>query len=325
MHRQRQTANWDDLRFVLAVADKGSVSAAARALGVNHATVLRRIAAFEPAEGAPVFERTPGGYVVPPDKLPVIEAAREAEAAMAAVSRTLRVAGPPLSGSIRVTSTDTFCMTLLPQITAEIQARMAGVQIDLICTNAHLDLARMHADITVRPARTLPDNLSGQQAGVLGMAVYAAPGHRRTVWLGLRGVLAQSIAGVWMAREVPPERVVGGADSFVVLREMAALGIGQAVLPCVLAEGDARLVRLAGAAPPMVVPIWVASHIDLAQAQHLKLARAGLAEALLARASQLAGEATAAAGPVSAAPLRADRAHVRIDTRAEPVPRSGRV
>mgnify|MGYP000580855527 CR=1 FL=1 len=88
--------NWDDLRFVLAVAEAGTVSGAARVLGVNHATVLRRIAAFEERHGAPVFQRTQQGYVIRPDMLQVIEAAQEAGAAMRGAERGAMLIGFPL-------------------------------------------------------------------------------------------------------------------------------------------------------------------------------------------------------------------------------------
>ncbi len=103
----------DDVRYVLAVAESGSVSAAARALGVNHATVLRRIAAFEEAQGAPVFDRTAQGYAVPPEKLRVIEAAREAAQAIEAVARHMTGNGTG-AGAVRVTSTDSLCASVLP-------------------------------------------------------------------------------------------------------------------------------------------------------------------------------------------------------------------
>ncbi|MBS0563422.1 MAG: LysR family transcriptional regulator, partial [Proteobacteria bacterium] len=72
-------ANWDDLRFVLAVIQEGSVSAAARVIGVNHATVLRRVAAFEAAHGLALFDKTARGYRIPPDRAQVIEAARDVD------------------------------------------------------------------------------------------------------------------------------------------------------------------------------------------------------------------------------------------------------
>ena len=281
--------NWDDLRFVLAVAESGSVSAAARALGVNHATVLRRIAAFEDAEGAALFDRTPQGYVVPPDRLRVIEAAREAAMAIEAVSRMIRGAGSALSGAIRITSTDTFCTTVLPGIVAELQAGSPGLRIDLICTNAHVDMARLNADITVRPAQRLPDDLAGEAAGHLGLGVYAPPGQERALWLGLRGAISRSPVAAWIEQTVPPDQVTGGADSFVVLREMVASGLGRAFLPVCLAEGDPRLRRLPDVTPAMSVPIWVASHVDLAEAPRLRQLRSRLVLALKAQRSRLAG------------------------------------
>ena len=74
--------DWDDLRMILAVAEAGSVSAAARGLGVNHATVLRRIAAFERATGIELFDKTARGYTVPEDRQRIVEAIGEVDAAI---------------------------------------------------------------------------------------------------------------------------------------------------------------------------------------------------------------------------------------------------
>ncbi|MDJ0824344.1 MAG: LysR family transcriptional regulator [Rhodobacter sp.] len=282
MHKE----NWDDLRFVLAVAENGSVSAAARALGVNHATVLRRIAAFEARHGSPVFERTARGYTIPADGLRLIEAAREVENAVLAVDRMIDGAKAPLRGVVRITSTDTLCHTVLPRILAELAGEAEGLRLELICANAHVDLARMHADIAVRPALTLPDDLDGVAAARLGFAVYAArpdPGR----WLGLSGPLARSRPAEWLAEAVRPGAVAGSADSFVTLREMAAAGLGRAVLPCILGEGDPRLERHGAPLAEAEVPIWVAAHADLAGAPRIRVVRDRLATSLRAREAEL--------------------------------------
>jgi DNA-binding transcriptional LysR family regulator len=286
-HKAGAGGNWDDLRFVLAVAETGSVSAAARQLGVNHATVLRRIAAFEAAEGAPTFDRTAQDYSVPPDRLRVIEAAREAAAAFAAVGRTIRGAGSALVGTIRVTSTDSLCASILPLVLAELQAQARGLMVELISNNHHVDLARMDADITVRPAPRLPDDLRGEVAGAMAFAAYAPAGQATEEWLLPTGMLVRSPISAWMAANVAPDRIRPGADSFVILREMVAAGLGRAVLPAVLAAGDPRLLRLPDL-PPTSVPIWVASHVDLAEAPRLRQARARLVLGLRARAALLA-------------------------------------
>ncbi len=283
--------NWDDLRFVLAVAEAGSVSGAARALGVNHATVLRRIAAFEAAEGTPVFDRTPTGYVVPPDRLRVIEAAREAAIAMEAVSRSIRAAGAPPSQVVRVTSTDSFCQHVLPPLIAALATGAQPQRVELLCTNSHVDLARMTADVTVRPTMRLPDDLAGEAAGVLGFGAYGTPGVSGP-WLGLLGTLSRAAAADWMRRTLHEDEIRGGADSFLVLRELVAAGMGCCFLPCFLGDHDPRLTRHPDPDAVLQVPIWVASHADLAGSPRLRAVRQHLARGLLAQADRLAGRRT---------------------------------
>jgi DNA-binding transcriptional LysR family regulator len=286
MHRD----NWDDLRFVLAVAETGSVSAASRELGVNHATVLRRVAAFEERHGFLVFERTPTGYAVPRDRQRIIEAARSAEAAHLAVIRLISGARAPLSGAMRITSTDTFCQSVLPRALMRLKADAPELRIDVLSSNSHADLSRIEAEIAVRPTNDLPEDLTGEVAADLGFAVYApADAPNTSAWLGLSGVLARSKAADWLKDAIATQELAGAADSFVTLREMVAAGQGRAVLPCILGDDDARLIRLPEAMPDIVVPVWVASHVDLADAPRIAAVRSRLAEALRADAARIRG------------------------------------
>jgi DNA-binding transcriptional LysR family regulator len=278
--------NWDDLRYVLAVADSGSVSAAARALGVNHATVLRRVAAFEERHGVSLFEKGARGYTIPPDRLRVVEAAREAEAAMAAVSRLLHGRGAPAAGRVRVATTDTFSLTVMPGILAGIEGAV-GARFELLTSNGHLDFARLHADIAVRPAVRLPDDLAGERAAELAFAAYGRPGAAR--WIGVRGTLAASAVGRWFAEAVPEAELAGGADSFPVLCALAEAGLGRVVLPCVLGDASRTLERVRGGPEGLSVPVWVASHVDLAEAPRLRQMRAAIAAGLARHGPALAG------------------------------------
>lgn len=274
--------NWDDLRFVLAVAETGSVASAARSLGVNHATVLRRIASVEERAGRPIFERTPTGYRLPPDRMALVEAAREVSAAISGVEDILmeRQEG---RRAVRITSTDTLCATVLPPITARMSAD--GVVVDLRVSNLHLDLGRLHADIALRLTPALPPDLAGEQAGMLGMAVYRAPGGQAD-WLGLRGPLRRARL---LMEALPAEAraASGGADSFVALTRMAAAGAGRALLPCILADEDPRLERQSAVLAS--IPIWVASHIELADSPRLTRLRRRIGQGLEERAAALSG------------------------------------
>lgn len=274
--------NWDDLRFVLAVVDEGSVSGAARRLGVNHATVLRRIAAFEEATGTELFDKTARGYSVPPDRLPIVDAAREVDRAVQSVSRLLVGARAPLTGEVRITSTDSLCQVLLPPIIASISREAPEVRVQLLSSNAHMDLGRIQADITVRPTVKLPDDLVGSRAAELAFGLYHLSTERpdKLPWLALVGQLSRTVASRWMADSLSDSDITHGADSFMTLRELAVQGRGLAILPRFLGDSDARLTRVIGMLPPLSVDIWVASHVDLASVPRIALMRRLLTEAL---------------------------------------------
>ncbi|SFK64067.1 LysR family transcriptional regulator [Shimia haliotis] len=269
--RFMHSENWDDLRFVLAVADTGTVSGAARKLGVNHATVLRRVAAYETRFGVAIFDRTPKGYTVRADRVRMIEAAREAEAALGSVTRMLQGEQAPVMGSVRVSSTDSLCQFVLPEIIGALHKDVSGLRIALMSTNARSDFSRAQADVAVRPTDELGEDMVGDVGARLGFGVYAtdpAPDE----WLGLAGPLTRSLAARWMAERVAPEKIVSAADSFVVLAYMAGIGLGRAVIPCVLGDADARLMRLDQGALPSA-PIWVANHVDMAGVSRIEATR----------------------------------------------------
>lgn len=285
-------SNWDDLRFVIAVAEHRTLSAAARALGVNHATVLRRVQAFEEAQGGPVFSRTGQGYEILPDRQRVIDAARDVAGAVETVSRLMRGATAPMRGTVRISATDTFCTTILPKIAARIMAGSEGLRIEVSNSNTHADFARMQADIAVRPTTSLPPEMRGELACGLGFAVYAAPGAADGPWLGLAGPLAKSALADWMARRVDPSDIGAGADSFVTLRDLARQGLGRAILPCILGDATTELTRHGERL--MEVPIWVASHVERADSPRLRLLRGRLVDGLREQSELLAGMAARA-------------------------------
>jgi len=272
--------NWDDIRFVLAVVDTGSVSGAARVLGVNHATVLRRVASFEERNGGPIFDRSATGYQIAQDKLRAIEAAKEVANAVESVERLLKGSAPKVSGVVRITSTDSLCLEVLPEIVARMMQDLPDLRIELHSTNAHLDLARLHADISIRPARVLPDDLIGESAGQLRFAVYHPVGLPDASWLGLRGPLLRSVVADWVQDQMDGNTAVAGADSFPVLAQMVAQSIGRAVLPSFIGDVTAGIVRADLTLPVADVPVWVATHGDLAETPRLRLVRRVLANAL---------------------------------------------
>ena len=277
--------NWDDLRVVVAVADQGSVAAAARVLSLNHATVLRRIAAFEERQGIRLFEKTRRGYRVSPNRRALIEAIREAAQAVGQVEHMIDAERPNLYGGLRLTSTDTFCHTILPRMISALSQEL-GQMIEVISDNAHLDLGRTQAHVTVRPALALPPDLDGEIAAHFRFGVYSAPtGHDR--WLGLSGAPGRSAAGKWLQERTSANEI--SADSFLTLARLAAEGAGRTLLPCVFGDPYPGLQRVALVDEIPPTPIWVASHVDYARSGRLRRVRKHLVEAFRDVERQLLG------------------------------------
>lgn len=303
--------NWDDLRFVLAVADQGSVASAARRLGVNHTTVLRRVHAFETLQQIRLFERLPTGYVLTAEGEQLVAAARSIDDTVAALERRIAGRDLKLEGVIRVTTTDSFMTTVLPRHLAGFRALHPRIAIELALTNSRLNLTKRDADVAIRPARELPSPLIGKRAADVGFAVYGAaayletrpadpfaPGH---VWLGGDEMLANSPVTAWMHRHVPDARVAFRADSFVALRHAARAGLGLAVLPCCLADGDPVLQRLGAPADDLTIGLWVLTHRDLSHAARIRAFVDHMVKALAEDRATLSGKPASGAFPVDGA------------------------
>lgn len=270
----RGGAAWDDLRYVLALAEQGSLAAAAQALGVSHTTVLRRMQAFEASEGLRVFERLPTGWVPTAAGGELVAAAREIAERVAAAERKVAGRDLRLSGDVRITTTDTLMASVLGRPLADLRRAHPGIRLELVVSNALLDLARRAADVAVRPARLAPEVLVGRRISSVAFAVYeareraAARGPvadlRAAAWTAPDASLSATAVARWMRAAVPPASVVLRADSLVALRDAAAAGVGLAALPCYLGDGDPRLVR---ARPEpiaeLATALWVLTHQDL--------------------------------------------------------------
>ena len=256
------SSSWDNLRYVLAVIDSGSLSAAARDLGVNHATVLRRIASFEAQYGGTLFEKSVNGYRLLPGKEVLVRAIREVENSVLTVERLMMGANPQLSGVVRISSTDTICQHLLPDVLQTIRSESPELEIEVLCSNLHLNFARMEADIFVRPAASAPADTISEKTCDLVLRAFGTSDNLDK-WFGLKGPIANSNAASWLAKNVAEGDITSGADSFLVLSRMAQTGAGIAILPSFVGDNTPGLVHLPDKMPDLSVPVWVGTHQDL--------------------------------------------------------------
>jgi DNA-binding transcriptional LysR family regulator len=264
---------WDDLRYVLAVANAGSLAGAARSLGVNHTTVLRRVSAFEKRLGVRLFERLQTGYVLTAGGEELIAAAQRIDETVATLERKLAGRDLRLFGTLRVTTTDTLMASVLPEFLAQFRAMHPGIQVEIAVSNLMLNLTKRDADVAIRPARNPPDVLIGRRIAKIAFAIYGSPDylarHGKTddlgshQWVGPDDGLAGTSVAQWMRSALPESEVTLRADSLLGLREAARAGLGLAALPCYLGDTSYDLVCVHRPIAAMETALWILTHEDL--------------------------------------------------------------
>ena len=169
-----QNQNWDDLRFFLAVARAGTLSGAARSLGVTHSTVFRRLGTFEERLGVRLFERLPDGYALTGAGEAMQETAIRIDEEIIALSRQVTGQDQRLSGLIRITAIDMLATGLLPRHLAAFHAAQPGIELEVIVSDTPLDLTRREADVALRIGNTPQETLVGRRVGRLAFGAYAS-------------------------------------------------------------------------------------------------------------------------------------------------------
>ena len=277
----RGRMQWDDLQYVLAVADAGTLAGAASALRVNRTTVLRRINSFERTHGVRLFERLPGGYQLTLAGSELLAAARGLEDTIVTLERKLAGQDSRAEGVVHLTTSDTLLGSVLAAPIRAFQEKNPGIVLEITTSNALLDLSRRDADVAIRPVADPPEDLIGRRICDIAFAIYAAVGfaeaHDTKVNLTNHRWLApdETLAGIsivrWMRSSLPATRPAVHVDSLLAMRELCASGGGLAALPCYLGDLDERLVRVRPPLREMTTALWVLSHPDLVRTARVRL------------------------------------------------------
>jgi DNA-binding transcriptional LysR family regulator len=169
----RRTPHWDELRTFAEVARDGSLSGAARRLGLTQPTVGRHIDALEAALGVTLFTRSPRGLTPTPAALALDPHVEAMAAAAAALGRAASGEAAADRGAVRVTASEIIGCEVLPPVLAAFHAEHPGIAIELALTNRNEDLARHDADIAVRMVRPTQSGLVARRIGASRIRLYA--------------------------------------------------------------------------------------------------------------------------------------------------------
>jgi DNA-binding transcriptional LysR family regulator len=290
--------DWDDVRYFLAVSRAGSVRAAAERLGVNHSTVLRRIAQLEERLGAHMFEKLPSGYRLTGAGEEILEFADRMEAASNLLERRVLGRDQSIRGLLRVTVAPPLATHLLMPDFAEFARLYPEVEMEILPSDELVNLTNREADVAIRVIynrNSLPPNLHGLKGPELFggaymsrdlLAAWRAGATNRIRWIvkNNHGIQDWAREGEVPTAEVPLRTTHAGA-------QLAALrqGLGMATLPCFVGDPDPLLVRVPGTAIQMHGTLWLLTQSDVHKTKRVRLFTEFVALRLAAYVPLLAG------------------------------------
>jgi molybdate transport repressor ModE-like protein len=282
----------NDLRLVSIIAETGSLSGAAKHLGLNHATVFRHLNEFEERIGVRLFERSNGRYHV----TPAGDALAHAGTAIndAATQALLKVAGGDLrpSGNVRLSTTDSIALSLLHPILARCRSRYPDITLTVEVANRDVNLSRRDADIAIRPTNTPPDHLIGKLLGPVQFCIYGSTSYLAKAgdkplaehdWIGLDDSFSGHRTLRWLEKIKPLVEVGYRSNTFGCIRQACRDDMGLALLPCVLGDSAGDLERVGAPLPECSTELWLLTHPDLRDATRVKVVFQLLHEMLSAK------------------------------------------
>lgn len=266
-----------DLEITLAMTRAGNLAAAGERLGVDASTVFRALKRIERGLGRPLFERTRAGYVPTELASLLAEHAETVEAGLEAARSTVESAPSQISGTVRITTTDTVLHGLVAPALAALRTEHPLLGFELHTGNELASLTRRDADIAVRATKRPPSHLVGKQIGPIRVALYAARrgGVRRfsevqagaSDWIAPDDALPEHPSVVWRKRHFPKIAARYRVGSILSVLELVALGLGVGIVPLFLAEGRRDLLRLTDPLEDCETDLWLLTHPE---ARHLR-------------------------------------------------------
>ncbi len=206
--------NWELCRSLLAVLREGSLSGAARSLGVTHPTMRRHLDELEAAIGATLFVRSPAGLVPTERALELREPAETMEATFEHLVRTATADAGAIAGTVRITASEVIGAEVLPGILAALKSDHPGLNFELHLSDAIEDVLRRDADIAVRMVRPVQADVLTRKVAVIELGLFA---HRRWLHANAHPSSLQEL----IARGA----LIGEDKGTALLRGLAALGI----------------------------------------------------------------------------------------------------
>lgn len=284
MEKPPYSFDWNQTRAFLATVDAGSLSGAARALGVAQPTVGRQISALEDDLGLLLFERGGRSLALTRAGLDLVEHARAMEAAANRVALSASGQSQAVDGLVRITASDIFAAYLMPRALKKLEAVAPQIEIDVVASNEVRDLIRREADIAVRHVRPEQPDLIARKVRTSTARFYAAPSY-----LARHGT-PQSLEALAQHRfisftdtdqmighmkviglELKRENFRYGSASGIVSWELVRQGFGVTIMSEDVGAMTPEVVPVLPEMDPVTFPTWLVTHRELHTSRRIRV------------------------------------------------------
>lgn len=291
MH-MRMSIDWNLARAFLMTAEAGSLSAAARLMGLTQPTLSRQVAELEAQLGVALYERIGKRLALTDAGRGLLEHVRAMGEAADAMALAASGQSQAIEGRVRISATDGYSAYILPEMVERIRAEIPEVTIDLISSDSLSDLRKREADIAIRNVRPNADELIGKLVHESSAHLYASrewvkrrglpnsPGaiaSKEIVCFSEPELFAEYLRGAGVPASAADFRLI--SDNAVVAWEMVKRGLGVGFMMREIADRTSGVVQLFPEAAPIEVPVWLVTHRELRTSRRIRAVFDVLAEA----------------------------------------------
>lgn len=275
--------DWNKARAFLVTAEEGSLSAAARALGMAQPTLGRQVDGLEQELGVVLFERVGRGLTLTPSGLELLEHVRDMGAAAGRVSLAALGQSQALEGTISISASETYAAVLLPPIIAKLRKEEPGIHVEIVVTNQASDLLRREADIALRNFRPTEPDLVAKKIGMADAILYATPayidqlGSPKTPYdlrdadfvnLDRAGMMLKGLNTLGLGLTEANFPLL--TESYLVMWELVKQGTAIGILDSLIGDAEPAVVRVLPDLEPLTFPIWLVAHRELTTSRRIR-------------------------------------------------------
>jgi DNA-binding transcriptional LysR family regulator len=276
--------DWNKARAFLVTAEEGSLSAAARALGMAQPTLGRQVDGLEQELDIILFERVGRGLKLTPSGLELLDHVRAMGDAASKVSLTAMGQSQSIDGSICIAASETYASLVLPPIVAKLRLLEPGITVEVVASNSPSDLRRREADIAIRNFRPTEPDLIAKKICEVPARLYASPEYldkigrpklpydlRNADFINLdsTGALMSGLNTMGMSLSKKNFPVL--TENYTVMWEMVKQGVGIGILDGNIGDAEPLVERVLPDLEPLMFPIWLVAHRELNTSRRIRM------------------------------------------------------